>query len=77
LIFDPKKSKNKFRSEPFTGDGVDNIVVFVIGGGNYAEFSNLIERKDVLDKRRITYGCTEMLNGNGFLKQIHKVEHKN
>jgi hypothetical protein len=47
-------------------------IVFVIGGGNYAEHQNL---QDYAKNHsvNITYGCTEMLNAERFLEQLREL----
>jgi hypothetical protein len=52
------------------------VIVFVIGGGSYAEFQNLQDlaaRHTTGGSGRnlgITYGCTELLNAEGLLGQL-------
>ncbi|KAI9000221.1 Sec1-like protein [Gaertneriomyces semiglobifer] len=47
-------------------------IVFVIGGGNYLEAQNLMEytQRSSVNRKRITYGSTEMVNPNAFLEQL-------
>lgn len=55
-----------------------DIIVFVVGGGCYTEYQNL---QDLAQRRSttgggpisITYGCTEMLNGENFLSQLERL----
>ncbi|KXS21864.1 Sec1-like protein [Gonapodya prolifera JEL478] len=46
-------------------------IVFVVGGGNYLEYQNLQEyAQRQSQKKRITYGSTELLTANQFLNQL-------
>ncbi len=48
-------------------------VVFVIGGGNYVEYQNLADYRRAKQSpvpKRITYGCTELVNASQFLAQV-------
>ena len=56
-----------------------DVLVFVIGGGSYSEYQNL---QDCAQRRSsssnssslsITYGCTELLNAEGFLRQLEEL----
>lgn len=55
-------------------------VVFVIGGGNYIEYQNLMDycgskaRKG--SPRRIIYGCTDLMNADQFLDQLSRLGHQ-
>lgn len=49
------------------------VLVFVIGGGCYAEHQNLQEYargQPATAPRQVLYGCTELLNAEGFLAQL-------
>jgi hypothetical protein len=52
-------------------------VVFVIGGGNYIEYQNLMDycvsKANKGSPRRITYGCTDLMNADQFLDQLSKL----
>lgn len=56
-----------------------DCVVFVVGGGCYAEYSNLrvyAGRKAPVSapvSRRIVYGCSELLSPNNFLSQLSEL----
>lgn len=57
---------------------VQDCVVFVVGGGCYAEYSNLrvyAGRKAAAApvSRRIIYGCSELLSPNNFLSQVKDI----
>ncbi|GAB6021737.1 Sec1 domain containing protein 1 [Chamberlinius hualienensis] len=51
-------------------------VVFVVGGGNYIEYQNLVDyakSKTGATQRRVIYGSTELLNASQFLEQLSKL----
>ncbi|CAM9203717.1 unnamed protein product, partial [Phaeothamnion confervicola] len=54
-----------------------DVVVFLIGGGNYAEFQNLQDyaarRGPAAPPLAITYGCTQLVNAEAFLAQLYKL----
>ncbi|KAI8616303.1 Sec1-like protein [Chytriomyces sp. MP71] len=57
--------------------GYQSAVVFVVGGGNYLEYQNLqdyVQRTQ--NKKRITYGATEIVTANGFLEQLEALGSK-
>jgi hypothetical protein len=49
-------------------------MVFVIGGGNYIEYQNLLDNAKVKSvngtQRRIIYGCTELTNASSLITQV-------
>jgi len=47
------------------------VITFVIGGGCYAEYQNLFMLTN--DKRRITYGSTELVSPKSFIHQLGRV----
>ncbi|XP_055339412.1 sec1 family domain-containing protein 1-like [Paramacrobiotus metropolitanus] len=46
--------------------------VFVVGGGSFVEYQNLVDYKNKSQStaKRITYGCTELMNASIFLNQL-------
>lgn len=45
----------------------------VVGGGNYMEYGNLVSyarKKAGTSKKRIIYGCTDVINPEQFLEQV-------
>ena len=49
-------------------------IVFVVGGGNLCEQSNIQEyARASAPKKNIVYGATELLNGEDFLKQLNEL----
>lgn len=47
-----------------------DVIVFVIGGGNYVEYQNVQEWARARGLQRCTYGCTEMVSPKQFLEQL-------
>ena len=71
LYFDPKQ----LRADP-SGCAVppgrapfEEAVVFMVGGGNYAEYQNLADHSR-RSGRRVTYGCSELISPEGFLAHM-------
>ncbi|KAI9007751.1 Sec1-like protein [Hyaloraphidium curvatum] len=65
--YDPKAGRGKKATRiraPF-----QEAIVFVVGGGNYLEYQNLLEMAQ-RTKRRVIYGSSEMLNPKAFLNQL-------
>eukprot|EP00612_Vaucheria_litorea_P008385 CAMPEP_0171473840 /NCGR_PEP_ID=MMETSP0946-20130122/2080_1 /TAXON_ID=109269 /ORGANISM="Vaucheria litorea, Strain CCMP2940" /LENGTH=657 /DNA_ID=CAMNT_0012003679 /DNA_START=19 /DNA_END=1992 /DNA_ORIENTATION=+ len=83
LYFDPKNRNAKHsRGSSAAGPRTlpKTVIVFIIGGGNYAEFQNLqdfaLKKVGSQGGFSIVYGCTEMLNSENFLKQISELGKK-
>uniref|UniRef100_A0A915JEP6 Sec1 family domain-containing protein 1 n=1 Tax=Romanomermis culicivorax TaxID=13658 RepID=A0A915JEP6_ROMCU len=75
--FDPKLLRPVNDGMPRNRSPSNEAVIFVIGGGTYVEYQNLsdyIKSKpsggQVLAKK-ITYGCTELINASQFLQQLN------
>lgn len=47
-----------------------DVMLFVVGGGNYVEYQNLVEYGKSKGITRVTYGCTELINPKQFLEQV-------
>ncbi|MCP9264077.1 Protein sly1 [Dirofilaria immitis] len=68
--YDPKlmhstgKEPQRARNNP-----PQDIIVFVIGGGNYVEYQNIVDYGKSKGLTRITYGCTELVNPKQFVEQ--------
>jgi hypothetical protein len=93
VITDPKAPANQSQVRVMTnsiqnGKGAqigeantfNDVIVFVVGGGNYMEYQNLTEffsqqqtRDDhfgVKQQQHFTYGCTDVVTGEQFLEQL-------
>ncbi|CAB3401310.1 unnamed protein product [Caenorhabditis bovis] len=60
-----KESINRTRQQQ-----PQDVILFVVGGGNYVEYQNLIDYGKRKNVKRITYGCTELVNPTQFCDQI-------
>ncbi|ORZ00420.1 Sec1-like protein [Syncephalastrum racemosum] len=71
LYFDPKLSKQNARSPRQHKVTFQEAIVFVVGGGSYVEYQNLQEiAVQNNQKRKITYGSTDILSPHEFLTQL-------
>ncbi|TPX32642.1 hypothetical protein SmJEL517_g04337 [Synchytrium microbalum] len=83
LYLDPKSPRNTNTGSSRGGNkglqsrmmGFSEAIVFVVGGGNYLEYQNLVEWASRGIgyggvKRRVMYGSTELLSGKSFLSQL-------
>lgn len=50
-----------------------DVLVFVIGGGNYVEYQNLVDYAKQKGIQRMTYGCTELLTPKQFIEQLQQL----
>jgi hypothetical protein len=77
--FDPKllRAVDSSNSVPRSKAPFPEVVVFVVGGGNYIEYQNLVDyikgKSSVANVRRITYGCTQLLTASQLLAQLAKL----
>lgn len=66
-----------FRSQPSAGAKgrvpFREVLVFMIGGGSYAELQTIQEYSKRHPERQITYGCTELVTAEAFVKQLGQV----
>ncbi|EDR24293.1 hypothetical protein, conserved [Entamoeba dispar SAW760] len=69
--YDPKISTSNILDNRRSIQFKDSIV-FVIGGGNYTEYSNIQQYAD-RNGKRIIYGATELMNGEQLLSQINSI----
>lgn len=61
-----------FSNMPRSRAPANDVIVFVIGGGNYVEYQNLVDYRKSRNAThmRITYGTTELVNATQFLTQV-------
>uniref|UniRef100_M4BGH3 Uncharacterized protein n=1 Tax=Hyaloperonospora arabidopsidis (strain Emoy2) TaxID=559515 RepID=M4BGH3_HYAAE len=72
LYLDPKIKANG--DVPRQRSPFREVMVFMIGGGNYNEYHNLLaSTKRLQSPRSIWYGCTELLNPEAFLSQLGSI----
>nr|CAB3265891.1 sec1 family domain-containing protein 1 [Phallusia mammillata] len=68
--FDPKILRSVDSGAGRTKLPYSDAVVFVVGGGNYIEYHNLMEYSKSKTGKRISYGCSELANASQFLRQL-------
>ncbi|XP_023216749.1 sec1 family domain-containing protein 1-like [Centruroides sculpturatus] len=72
--FDPKLLRvTDSSSIPRNRSPFQDAIVFVVGGGNYIEYQNLVDytkNKTGSSNKRVVYGCTDLVNATQFLKQL-------
>uniref|UniRef100_A0A674A8A6 Sec1 family domain-containing protein 1 n=1 Tax=Salmo trutta TaxID=8032 RepID=A0A674A8A6_SALTR len=69
--FDPKMLRGSERSRLLF-----QAVVFVVGGGNYIEYQNLVDYTKAKPGKRVLYGCSELFNAGQFIKQLSSLGQK-
>ncbi|RWS30845.1 sec1 family domain-containing protein 1-like protein [Leptotrombidium deliense] len=74
---DPKLFKVSDNNAPRSKTPFQDAIVFVVGGGNYIEYQNLVDycknKSMKSTPKRIIYGCTELTNAEDFLKQLSQI----
>jgi len=73
LYYDPKSVKGSDPSKiPNNRMQFQDAIVFVVGGGNYNEYQNLLEYANRQNPpKNITYGTTELLTAQEFIDQLN------
>ncbi|XP_011494977.1 PREDICTED: protein sly1 homolog isoform X2 [Ceratosolen solmsi marchali] len=71
--FDPKQLKHSDQV-PKNRTVFQDAIVFIVGGGNYIEYQNLMDyvkqKNGGVTNKRIIYGSTTLTNARQFLKQL-------
>ncbi|KAK3594147.1 hypothetical protein CHS0354_040923 [Potamilus streckersoni] len=73
LYFDPKLLRADPNTIPRNKSPFQDAYVFMVGGGNYIEYQNLVDyakERSSSNPKRIVYGCTELCNAAQFLKEL-------
>ena len=52
---------------------ISQVYVFVVGGGSYVEYQNLMTYAEQHPDKRIVYGSSEMMDSSNFLEQLTKL----
>ncbi len=83
LYFDPSSTRGA-HAKPPRRSSYDEAMVFVVGGGNYLEYSNLqdwcngLNSSSVEDQQRtIIYGSTKICSVDGFLEECSSLGDRN
>ncbi|CAH2328273.1 sec1 family domain-containing 1 isoform X1 [Pelobates cultripes] len=74
--FDPKMLRGNDSSVPRNKNPFQEAIVFVVGGGNYIEYQNLVDYIKTKQGKHILYGCTELFNATQFVKQLSQLGQK-
>ena len=69
LYFDPKQLKGKGGRARLTS-GYRDVVVFMLGGGCYAEYQNVQEYAKRVQLNSLVYACTELDSPEAFMEQL-------
>jgi len=79
LYIDPKLLKGGDVA-PKNRPPFQDAIVFVVGGGNYVEYQNLVDytkqKTTTTTTKRIIYGSSTLHNANQFLKQLSLLGHE-
>eukprot|EP01097_Dermamoeba_algensis_P005802 TRINITY_DN3663_c0_g1_i1.p1 TRINITY_DN3663_c0_g1~~TRINITY_DN3663_c0_g1_i1.p1 ORF type:complete len:642 (-),score=150.36 TRINITY_DN3663_c0_g1_i1:195-2120(-) len=79
LYLDPKIPKMANQgSIPRKNSPFKEAIVFVIGGGNYVEYQNLLDyvkATSVKSSKKIIYGTSELVTANDFVRQLKELGH--
>lgn len=72
--FDPKLLRADAASIPRSKSPFQEAYVFIVGGGNYIEFQNLMDyvkaKSTSTVHKKIVYGCSDLVSASQFLKQL-------
>lgn len=74
--FDPKMLRSNDSSVPRNKNPFQEAIVFVVGGGNYIEYQNLVDYIKGKQGKHILYGCSELFNATQFIKQLSQLGQK-
>ncbi|XP_071971508.1 sec1 family domain-containing protein 1 [Engystomops pustulosus] len=74
--FDPKMLRGNDSSIPRNKNPFQEAIVFMVGGGNYIEYQNLVDYIKTKQGKHILYGCTELFNAAQFVKQLSQLGQK-
>ncbi|KAM4662619.1 sec1 family domain-containing protein 1 [Discoglossus pictus] len=74
--FDPKMLRGNDSSVPRNKNPFQEAIVFVVGGGNYIEYQNLVDYIKTKQGKHVLYGCTELFNATQFVKQLSQLGQK-
>uniref|UniRef100_A0A3Q3G1J1 Sec1 family domain containing 1 n=1 Tax=Labrus bergylta TaxID=56723 RepID=A0A3Q3G1J1_9LABR len=74
--FDPKMLRGSESSIPRNKNPFQEAIVFVVGGGNYIEYQNLVDYAKMKQGKKVVYGCSELFNATQFIKQLSQLGQK-
>lgn len=74
--FDPKLLRSDSTSVPRNRSPFNEAFVFVVGGGNYIEYQNLVDYakgKSGTVQKKIVYGCSDLTSASKFLSYLGRL----
>ncbi|KAG5438224.1 hypothetical protein PCANB_003075 [Pneumocystis canis] len=73
LYFDPQN--HNIKQNPVRRQQFNEAIVFMVGGGNYFEYGNLLDCASRYSgtKKRIIYGSSELLSPSAFLNELNRL----
>ncbi|KAK7098909.1 sec1 family domain-containing protein 1-like [Littorina saxatilis] len=74
--FDPKLLRAESGNVPRSRAPFQEAFVFVVGGGNYIEYQNLMDyarSRAPVSPKKIVYGCSDLVNATQFLRQLSQL----
>lgn len=73
LYFDPQN--HQVQQNPIRRQQFNEAIVFMVGGGNYLEYGNLLDwaARCPGTKKRIIYGSSELLSPSAFLNELSRL----
>ncbi|XP_053291002.1 sec1 family domain-containing protein 1 [Pleuronectes platessa] len=74
--FDPKMLRGSESSIPRNKNPFQEAIVFVVGGGNFIEYQNLVDYGKSKQGKKVVYGCSELFNAAQFIKQLSQLGQK-
>ncbi|XP_034432413.1 sec1 family domain-containing protein 1 [Hippoglossus hippoglossus] len=74
--FDPKMLRGSESSIPRNKNPFQEAIVFVVGGGNFIEYQNLVDYAKSKQGKKVVYGCSELFNAAQFIKQLSQLGQK-
>lgn len=79
--FDPKLLRSDSSGIPRNKSPFQEAYVFMVGGGNYIEYQNLVDyaknKSNAGAPRKVVYGCSDLTSATQFLKQLERLGSEN
>lgn len=79
--FDPKLLRSDSSAVPRNKSPFQEAYVFLVGGGNYIEYQNLVDyaknKSNAGAPRKVMYGCSDLTSATQFLRQLERLGSEN
>ena len=79
--FDPKLLRSDSSAVPRNKSPFQEAYVFLVGGGNYIEYQNLVDyaknKSNAGAPRKVVYGCSDLTSATQFLRQLERLGSEN